>query len=239
MKIWWVLLKSDDDLVFFCSNLMSFLQIWQRFDFFCLDLVSFAQIYQRFGKKYKSPPKGTFGDIFINFDRSDQWSNKFDPTWLVGFYGRWRVFSPKTRCHRVGCELGTNPAKIRWKIQIAAKRNLWRHLCRLRPIRLVIKQIWSDMTRWFLQLVASFLVGNSMSSGWLRVGHRPDPDWPVDTPRYIHGYVCNNNVWVWRVLFHKVNKVKIQVLKFSKWKFEIQYFRSVKTFARLIEIVRK
>ena len=109
MKIWWVLLKSDDDLVFFCSNLMSFLQIWQRFDFFCLDLVSFAQIYQRFGKKYKSPPKGTFGDIFINFDRSDQWSNKFDPTWLVGFYGRWRVFSPKTRCHRVGCELGTNP----------------------------------------------------------------------------------------------------------------------------------
>ena len=28
---------------------------------------------------------------------------------------------------------------------------------------------------------------------------------------------CNNEVWVWKILFHKV---KIQVLKFSKWAIE-------------------
>ena len=40
-------------------------------------------------------------------------------------------------------------------------------------------------------------------------------------------------------MFHKVDKVKIQILEFSKWKFEIQYFRLVETFAQSIEMVRK
>ena len=59
---------------------------------------------------------------------------------------------------------------------------------------------------------------------------------------YIDTYIwigCNNDIWVWRILFHKVDKVKIQILEFSKWKFEIQYFRSVEVFARLIEMIRK
>ena len=30
MKLYWVLLKYDDDLVFFCSDLVSFAQIWQK-----------------------------------------------------------------------------------------------------------------------------------------------------------------------------------------------------------------
>ena len=40
-------------------------------------------------------------------------------------------------------------------------------------------------------------------------------------------------------MFHEVNKVKIHVLKFSKWKFEIQYFQSIETFTRSIKMVRK
>ena len=39
-----------------------------------------------------------------------------------------------------------------------------------------------DLTRGFLQSVAGLLVGNLMSSGWSRVGHKPDPDRSADTP---------------------------------------------------------
>ena len=42
-----------------------------------------------------------------------------------------------------------------------------------------------------------------------------------------------------KILFHKVVKVKIQVLKFSKWKFEVKHFRSIETLAWLIEMVKK
>ena len=119
MKIWWVLLKSnetlrvllksDDDLVFFCLNLVSFAQIRWRFDtFFCSDLVSFAPIRQWSSEKYRLLPKGTSDSIFVGFDRSNRQSNISDPTWPIGFCGRRWVFSPKTQHHRVGCGLGTN-----------------------------------------------------------------------------------------------------------------------------------
>ena len=42
-----------------------------------------------------------------------------------------------------------------------------------------------------------------------------------------------------KILFHKVVKVKIQVLEFSKWKFEVKHFRSVETLAWLIEMLKK
>ena len=42
-----------------------------------------------------------------------------------------------------------------------------------------------------------------------------------------------------KILFHKVVKVKIQVLEFSKWKFEVKHFRLVETLAWLIEMVKK
>ena len=42
-----------------------------------------------------------------------------------------------------------------------------------------------------------------------------------------------------RILFHKVYKVKIQVLEFSKWKFEVKHFWSIKTLTRSIEMVKK
>ena len=57
---------------------------------------------------------------------------------------------------------------------------------------------------------------------------------------YIYIYIgWNNDVWFCRILSHKVNKVKIQILKFSKRKFEIRYFQSVEVFARSIKMIRK
>ena len=93
-QISWVLHKSGEDLMFFCS-----------------DLVSFAQTQQRSSEKYRSPPKGTSGGIFVGFDRSDWWLNKSDQTWPVGSYGWWRVFLSETQCHRVDCGLGTDPTR--------------------------------------------------------------------------------------------------------------------------------
>ena len=52
----------------------------------------------------------------------------------------------------------------------------------LRPTQLLTNQVQSDLTRGFLRLVASLFVGNLMSLGQLWVGHKPDPDRPVDTP---------------------------------------------------------
>ena len=90
-QISWVLHKSGEDLILFCS-----------------DVVSFAQIRQRSGEKYRLLPKGTSDSIFVGFDRSNRQSNIFDPTWPVGFCGRRWVFSPKTQHHWVGCGLSTN-----------------------------------------------------------------------------------------------------------------------------------
>ena len=117
-KLRWYLLKSGDDLVYFCSNLVIFAKIMWRFDFFCLNLVIFVQIQWRSSEKYRSP----------------------------------------------------------------SKCNLRQHHRWLRPIRPLIKQLRSDMTRWFLRLVAGLLTGNSMWSGRFRVGHKPNPDRSVDTP---------------------------------------------------------
>ena len=52
----------------------------------------------------------------------------------------------------------------------------------LRPTRLLTNQVRSDLTRGFLQLVASLLVGNPMSLSQSWVGHKPDPDQPMATP---------------------------------------------------------
>ena len=53
----------------------------------------------------------------------------------------------------------------------------------LRPTRLPTNQVWSDLTCGFLQSEAGLLVGNPMSSGRSRVGHKPNPDQLVDTSK--------------------------------------------------------
>ena len=68
------------------------------------------------------------------------------------------------------------------KYRSPSKWNLRQHHRRLQPIRPLIKQLQSDLTRWCLRSAAGFLAGNPMSSGRFRVGHKPDPDRPVDTP---------------------------------------------------------
>ena len=93
-QISWVLQKSSNNLIFFC-----------------LDLVIFAQVQRRSGKKYRSSSKRITGSIIVSFDWSDYWSNNFDLTSRIGFCGRRRVFSPKTRCHWISCGLGTNPTR--------------------------------------------------------------------------------------------------------------------------------
>ena len=77
-------------------------------------------------------------------------------------------------------------AQIQWrsseKYRSPSKCNLRQHHRRLRPIRPLIKQLRSDLTRWFLRLVAGLLTGNPMWSGRFWVGHKPNPDRSVDTP---------------------------------------------------------
>ena len=52
-------------------------------------------------------------------------------------------------------------------------------------------------------------------SCWIEKGYPSIPSFQL---LYIYVYTwisCNNDVWVWKVLFHKFDKVKIQVLEFS------------------------
>ena len=113
-------------------------------------------------------------------------------------------------------EFCTNPTKIKWKIQIMAKRNLRWHLHRLQPIQPAIKQIRSDLTRWFLRSAVGFLTENSMSLGQLWVEHKPDSDQPVDTSRYIHGYVV--------IIMFEFEFGEYCFIKSIKWKFKFWNF---------------
>ena len=47
---------------------------------------------------------------------------------------------------------------------------------------IIVSFDWFDLTRWCLRLAAGFLARNPMSSGRFRVGHKLNPDQPVDTP---------------------------------------------------------
>ena len=94
---------------FFSLDLVSLAQIRRQFDFFCSNLVSFVQIWQRSDKKYRSPPKSNLWQHFVGFNRPAHRYFQSNPTWPVGFCGRLQVVSPGTRCHRVGYGLGTDP----------------------------------------------------------------------------------------------------------------------------------
>ena len=67
------------------------------------------------------------------------------------------------------------------KYRSPSKWNLRQHHRQLQPIWPLIKQLRSNLTCWCLWSVVGFLAGNPMSSGRFWVGHKPDPDQPVDT----------------------------------------------------------
>ena len=77
-------------------------------------------------------------------------------------------------------------ARIRWrsgeKYRSPTKWNLRQHHRQFQPIWPLIKQLWSDLTRWCLRSAVGCLARNPMSSGRFWVGHKPDSDRPMDTP---------------------------------------------------------
>ena len=73
-------------------------------------------------------------------------------------------------------------AQIWWRVGVFFVQEPSATLHRLQPTWLLANWVWSNLICWFLQLAAGFLAGNPMSLGWFWVGHKPNPDWLMDTP---------------------------------------------------------